>query len=134
MTPRHDGGQVTVFAVALLLMLFVMVGLVLDGGRHFTALRAAQNLAAAAARAGAQAVSERTLRDPNGEPGLDASAARQMAEEFLAAEGVEGTVDVGSASVTVTVELGVDPLILGLAGVGSRRVTATETAQVEGGP
>ena len=46
-----DQGQVTAFAVVLIVALFALAGLVLDGGRYFTAQRDARNTAAAAARA-----------------------------------------------------------------------------------
>ena len=134
MTGRDDRGQVTIFVVVMTVALLVMAGLVLDGGRLFTARRDAQNVAAGAARAGAQGVSEDSLRDPSGSPTLDPTAAFDRAQAFLTAAGANGTVQVDATTVTVTVTRDVSPLILGIVGIGDRHITATETAQIREGP
>ena len=133
---RHqdDRGQVTAFVVVLMVGLLVLAGLVVDGGRYFTGRRQAQNLAAGAARAGAQGISEDSLRNPNATPALDPDDAYRRADAYLAAAGTTGTIVVNADSVTVTVITTVSPFILGIVGVGDRRLTATETAVAQPGP
>jgi Flp pilus assembly protein TadG len=131
---RGDRGQVTAFVVVLMVGLMVMAGLVVDGGRYFTARRNAQNLAAGAARAGAQGLSEDSLRDREAQPTLDPDDAYRRAEAYLAAAGTTGTIVVNADTVTVTVANTVSPSILGIVGVGDRTLTATETAVAQPGP
>ena len=114
--------------------LLVLAGLVVDGGRYFTARRQAQNLAAGAARVGAQGMSEDSLRDPTATPTLDPNDAYRRADAYLRAAGTTGTITVKADSVTVIVTLTVSPFILGIVGVGDRRLTATETAVAQPGP
>ena len=132
--PSDDRGQVTAFVVVLMVGLFVLAGLVVDGGRYFTGRRQAQNLAAGAARAGAQGVSEDSLRDPTAVPTLDPTEAYRRADAYLAAAHADGTIIVNADSVTVTVTTTVSPFILGIVGVGDRRLSATETAVAQPGP
>jgi Flp pilus assembly protein TadG len=131
---RRDAGQVTVFVVVLIVALFALAGLVLDGGRYFTAQRNARNTASGAARAGAQGVAEDSLRAPDAPLTLDPDDAYRRAESFLTAAGATGTVEVGADTVTVTVTEVVHPLLLGIVGVGDRTLAATETAAAVPGP
>jgi Flp pilus assembly protein TadG len=130
----RDGGQVTIFVVVLMVALLALAGLVLDGGRYFTAQRNARNTAAAAARAGAQGLSEDSLRTASAPVALDPTDAYNRAEAFLDAAGATGTVEVGFDTVTVTVRGTVAPLLLGAVGVSDRAITATETAAAVAGP
>lgn len=131
---RDDRGQVTAFVVVLTVGLLVLAGLVVDGGRYFTARRNAQNLAAGAARAGAQGLSEDSLRDPGAPLSLDRTDAYDRADAYLRAAGTTGTIVVNADTVTVTVTNDVSPFILGIVGVGDHRLTATETAIAQPGP
>jgi len=74
-----DDGQVTIFVVVLMVALLALAGLVLDGGRYFTAQRNARNTAAAAARAGAQGISEDSLRAAGAPVALDPADAYNRA-------------------------------------------------------
>lgn len=81
---RHDGerGVVTAFVIIWAVCLIAVTGLVLDGGRILTEKREARNIAEAAARAGAQQLSETAIRE--GRPVLlDHNAAELAACDFL---------------------------------------------------
>lgn len=132
---RHDDrGQVSAFVVVLVVAFLALAGLVLDGGRYYAAQREARNIAAAAARAGAQSVSEDALRDAAPTVVLDPAAAYQRAQDFLDAVGASGIIEVGTTTVTVTVTRTVSPLLLSTVGVGDRTFHATETAEATPGP
>ena len=133
-TKPADSGQATAFVVVMMVALLVLAGLVVDGGRYFTARRQAQNIAAGAARAGAQGVSEDSLRDATIAPTLDPQVAHDRADAFLRSSNATGTIAVDGDTVTVTVTMTVSPFILGIVGVGDRHLTATESAVARQGP
>jgi hypothetical protein len=56
--------------------------------------------------------------------------ARRAAEEYLSTHDVAGQVTVGLRTVTVTVTLTQQTTLLRLAGIGSRTVTATRSAEL----
>lgn len=122
---RNERGAVSTFLAVLALALLAAAGLVVDGGRKVNTLREASNLADNAARAGAQAIDLDTLRT-DGTVRLLPSAAEQEALDYLAELGHTATeIIVADDTITVTVELTVDPVLLP---TGQITVTATETA------
>lgn len=114
--------------VLLTAAMIMCAGLVVDGGRVFAANRRAHDDAAGAARAGAQALSLSDLR-ATGTLSLDPEGATTAALGYLKAAGVSGAVAVAGDEVTVTVSVTTRMLILGIGGIGSRTVTARETAR-----
>jgi hypothetical protein len=124
---RQDSGQVTAFVVVLVGALILCAGLVVDGGRVLAATRDARDAAAGAARAGAQAIDITTFRDSNTTE-LDAPGAERQANTFLTQAGYTGTVTIDTDRVTVTINTRVPMAILGIAGVGPRTITVTESA------
>ena len=115
---RGEAGTVTAFVVCFTVALIAVAGLVVDGG-SIAACRHAFEDADAAARAGAQAIDEATLRD--GEPvSLDpVRGGSSTRKRQLQASGESGTVVVNRDEVTVTIGR-VQPLsILGFAGLSS---------------
>ena len=125
---------VAVFAVALI----AVAGLVVDGGYMLAGRRAAFDEAEAAARAGAQAIDEDSLRR-GGPVVVQPDEARQRVADYLARTGHEGTVEVNGDSVTVHVRVIQQPTILGLFGVGPVTLEASGTAHgvravQDGGP
>ena len=125
---------VAVFAVALI----AVAGLVVDGGYMLAGRRAAFDEAEAAARAGAQAIDEDSLRR-GGSVVVQPDEARQRVADYLAGTGHEGTVEVNGDSVTVHVRVIQQPIILGLFGVGPVTLEASGTAHgvravQDGGP
>ncbi len=119
-----ERGAVSTFLAVIALALLMAAGLAVDGGRKISALREASHLAESAARAGAQAVDPDTLRT-TGTIHLDHGQATLLASDYLAAAGHTGGVTVEGDTVTVTVTLTVDPVLLP---VGQITVSATETA------
>ncbi len=124
----REEGQVTPMVLILTLTLLLCAGLVLDGGRILAARRQVSDVAAGAARAGAQAVSVEELRASNRQL-LDPVAARRAAEAYLRQADRGGTVSVEADSVTVTVRMTTPLVVLGIAGLMERTVTGTETAR-----
>lgn len=124
MTDR-ERGAVSTFLAVVALALLMAAGLAIDGGRKVNALREASHLADNAARSGAQAVDLDTLRS-TGEVRLHHDQAVSRADQYLTALGQTATaVTVNGDTITVTVRLTVDPVLLP---TGPITVTATETA------
>jgi len=122
---RDERGALSTFVAVIALALLMAAGLAVDGGRKVAALREASHLADNAARAGAQAVDLDTLRS-SGELRLRPDEATSRATDYLASLGHEGQIQVANDTVTVTVSLTVNPVLLPL---GPITVTATETAR-----
>jgi Flp pilus assembly protein TadG len=120
---RGDGGYVTLFALGVSLGLVAVIGLVHDGGRAQRAQSDAFGAAASAARAATQELDAGAAA--SGHVRLDSEHARQAAHEFLAARGLDGTVDVIGDRVTVTVTRHVDFQVL----PGGTDLDATATAR-----
>jgi Flp pilus assembly protein TadG len=122
---HSERGAVSTFLAVLALALLAAAGLVVDGGRKVNTVREASNLADNAARAGAQAIDLDTLRT-DGTVRLLPGAAEQEARDYLTELGHTATeIVVTDDTITVTVELTVDPVLLP---TGQITVTATETA------
>jgi hypothetical protein len=121
--------MVTAFVVTLTMALLFAAGLGYDAGRLVDARIAAADVAAGAARAGAQ----HTVVDAAGRVTLDESAAREAAAAFVADPAYRLEVDVSARAVTVSVSRSVDMTFLRLFGLGQKDVRATHTAEpVEG--
>jgi Flp pilus assembly protein TadG len=122
-----DRGSITAYVLIMTVALVVLAGLVLDGGAALTAHGRAADTAQQAARAGADALDETSLRA--GTPaGLTANpaAARAAAAAVLAAADITGDITVTGASVTVTARASNPTAILAI--VGITRVGGTATA------
>lgn len=119
-----DVGSISAVVVCLIVVFVACAGLVLDGGRLVGARSKAAGLALAAARDGVQEVHR--LRE--GLIVLDIPAAERRAHAYLETAGAVGSVVATEDTVTVTVSIGVAPLLLGAIGVGSRTVRVTRTA------
>ena len=121
---RDERGVVSTFLAVIALAMLMAAGLAIDGGRKINALLEASHLADNAARAGAQAVDLDTLRT-TGDLRLLPDQATARVDQYLASIGRTGNVTVVGDTVTVTVSLTVDPVLLP---IGPITVTATETA------
>ncbi len=119
-----ERGSVSAFVAVIAVALVMVAGMAYDGGQIVAAQATARDLAAAAARAGAQELDLDSLR-ASGEPALDPARAIDAVEAFLAQAGSTGTAVVEGASVTVTVHVRQPMRILP---VPDRTVTATDTA------
>lgn len=120
----------SLFLVVLLLAVFAVFGLVVDGGARLDGQRRATDQAEQAARAAAQAVNPASLR--TGTTTLDPAAARAAASRYLAAAGnVSLTgIQVSGTTVTVHVTTAVQPAVLSIVGIGTLTVTGTGRAEL----
>jgi hypothetical protein len=133
---RQDSeqGSVSLFLVVLLLAVFAVFGLVVDGGARLDAQRRATDQAEQAARAAAQAVNPTSLRNGTGTVTLDPVAARTAAARYLAAVGNITLTDVHVTGDTVTLRVTatVQPAVLSIIGLHTITVTGTGRAQLLG--
>lgn len=127
---RSDRGSVSALVAVVALGLVMVAGLAYDGGQIVAAQGIARDIAANAARAGAQEVDLDELR-ATGNAQLDPEAAAAAAQAYLADTGHEGTVDVAGPTVTVTVRVVQPMTILPLP---DRTVAATDSATAVTGP
>ena len=128
---RHDErGSITVWLAMFSLVVFVLIGLVVDGGGTVRTQQRAQDLAAQAARVAGEEVQP----DPaiSGQAALiQTSQARRAGLAYLTGAGVTGSVTIrANSTVTVQVVDHYQPVFLTLIGVGRIDVTATATAQL----
>jgi len=119
-----ERGTVSTFVAVITVAMLMAAGLAVDGGRKIAALREATHIADNAARAGAQAIDVDTLRT-TGVLLVDPDVALAEADAYLASLGHRGQIQVSGDTVTVTVSITVDAVLLP---VGEITVTATETA------
>lgn len=120
-----DAGSISALVVCLVLVFVMCAGLVLDGGRFIAARTHAASVAEQAARDGVQEV--HGLH--NGLLLVDTVAANARATAYLDSVGASGGVTADPYSVTVTVTAHVQPLVLGIFGVGPRTLHVTRTAR-----
>jgi Flp pilus assembly protein TadG len=121
---------VSVYFVGLSVMLFVLAGLVIDGGSAINARQRAADEAEQAARTGANQIVEESLRAPGGVQEIDESRARAAIAAYMASTGdYADPVVVGPQEVQVTVHSRTESTLLHLIGVSSFQVAATATAR-----
>lgn len=122
-------GQALLWVALMLPVFLAIVGLALDGGALFAARRQAQNVADAAARAGAQQIDIPRYR-ATGEVALDRPLARGVAREYVAGLGeLEATIGASEREVTVMVRRDVPLSFLRLVGLSSVSIGATAVAE-----
>ena len=119
-----ERGSVSAFVAVIALALVMVAGMAYDGGQIVAAQATARDLAAAAARAGAQEVDLDRLRS-RGEPLLDPERATEAVQAFLDQAGQPGSAVVEGATVRVTVRVRQPMRILP---VPDRVVSATDSA------
>jgi hypothetical protein len=113
---RAEAGTVSAFVVVLLIGLFALAGLGLDGGLALAAKVRATGHAESAARAGAQAIDLAVYR-ATGQLRLVPAQADALAHGYLAEIGATGAVTVTGDTVTVTVTTTQPTQLLSLIGV-----------------
>lgn len=127
----RDRGSVTVWMITTALAMTLLVGLAVDLSGQVHARQRAQQVAAAAARAGGQQLHGPAAVRGQG-AGIDPAAAAAAAAAYLAgSDGVTGSATVTAGTVTVTTETSYATKFLTL--IGIRALTATGHAQVEPG-
>ena len=137
---RDEDGQAMVLVAIFLMGLVAVAGLVADGGTVFAQRRDLQNIADAAAAAGAMRVDEATYRSSSGAViVLDQGAANSTAVEYLTGEaGVQYTVAVTGTQVEVGVARSAKTAFLRVLGISDVQINAHAVAQprfgIVGGP
>jgi Flp pilus assembly protein TadG len=126
-----DEASVSAFVALMLVALFVVLGMVVDGGTALADHQSAVDEAEQAARAGAGALSVDALR--SGSLQLDPQAAIAAAEAFTVAAGHPGSATVSSGVVTVSIRYRMPTSVLGIVGIDSLSVSATASAVDLGG-
>jgi Flp pilus assembly protein TadG len=126
---NDEGGQIIVLVAILMVGLVAVVGLVTDGGLVFSQRRDLQNVADAAALAGAMQIDEDAYR-ASGAVVLDQGAARQAAEEYLGAEGnITYSVLVQPGRLDVLVSRQASTGFLKVIGIDSFEISANASAE-----
>lgn len=125
---RGQVGSASIWALALTAGAFtVLLGLVVDGGRVIDARVQSSQVAAQAARAAADTLSQASVR--SGDPGVAAGPAANRARTYLRSAGMDGRVTVVGETVRVTVTGHSDTEILGILGIESFPIRETRTAR-----
>jgi Flp pilus assembly protein TadG len=125
-----ERGAVAATLTPFVAAVMLFAALVLDGGRLLTARQHAADAARQAARAGADALSQTSLR--TADPAhllLNPAAAQDAARAYLNRAGVTGTISVDGATVTVTARADEHTAMLGLIGLHSLHSTVTAAAR-----
>jgi Flp pilus assembly protein TadG len=130
-THHDDTGTIGLMLAVLTLGLLAMVGLVVDGAGKARALTRADDVAAAAARAGAQAVDIGDVRAGTS-TGVNPARARSAARDYLDAARMTGSIEVTDSGRTLTVNATApySPVFLAAIGVGQMTVTGTATVDL----
>ncbi|WP_245667403.1 TadE/TadG family type IV pilus assembly protein [Actinomadura macra] len=133
----RDRGSVAMYVVLFTPVVFMLAGLLVDGGLAIHARQRAADMAEQAARAGANEIDTDALRD-TGKPVLAPDRARAAACAMLASyrDQIAGSeCDADGQEVAVTVEIRVEPQFLGIIpGFGDFQMTSSATAHpVTGG-
>lgn len=130
MSANDEGYALTMFTVSFTLALFLVVGLIVDGGSVLSQRRLAMNDASLAARQGASAIDRST-------GAIDVNAAREGIDDVLSGRDLVYDVNFECTdvcrAVTITVEAEADLRVLGLLGFRSKKVAATMSARVATG-
>ncbi|WP_281173440.1 TadE/TadG family type IV pilus assembly protein [Actinomadura rifamycini] len=128
----RDRGTVSLYVVLFTPVVFLLAGLLVDGGLAIHARQRAADMAEQAARAGANEIDLAALR-ATGEPVVDPGRARAAACELLTAYGDEvagADCAASTQEVTVTVRITVEPQFLAIfPGFGAFTMTSDATAR-----
>lgn len=127
-----ERGVVGLYVAVVFTAVLLIAGLLVDGGAIRTGRREAGDVAARAARAGAQEIDVDLLMS-TGVVELDPASASAAARSFLGAAGWAGSVEVGARTVTVSVQRSVPMRLLSMVGVADKTVIATRTARAAEG-
>lgn len=130
MRGHDERGSISIWLVTSSFVMVMLVGLAVDLGGQVHAKQRAGDVAAQAARAGGQ----RVQAGPAIEGqflAVDIAAARQAAEDYLAAAHVSGTVRITAGNtITVDVTDSYRPKFLSAIGIGDLVVTGEASARL----
>lgn len=126
--PETDerGVSVSVLTTALMMAIFLVAGLVVDGGAQVRAHRQAEVAAARAVRSGSDAGAAQRL--VGGDGTADSLAA---ARAVLAEVGVDGQVTAGAGVINVETRISTPTTFLSLLGISSLSARGSASAEVQ---
>ena len=126
---RDERGSSTVFIVLMTVALLAGAGLVIDGGYALAQRRELTNQAEQAARVGADALDQDSLRD-GGTVAVDPTRARAAADAYLrSVDAPPATITITGGRVTVTLTTSADTAILSIVGLATIPVSGTGSAE-----
>lgn len=129
LTERNEDGVTALFVVLITVALLAMAGLVIDGGYAMASNRRLTSQAEQAARIGADALNQDSLRD-GGDPQVDPSKAVAAAQTYLARVGApRGEVSIDGGIVTVTIKSHSKTSILSAVGVTQLATSGAASAK-----
>lgn len=128
-TERKEDGVAAVIVVLFVVALFAMAGLVIDGGYAMAANRRLAGQAEQAARVGADALNQDSLRD-GGDPRVDPSRAVAAAQSYLTKVGApQGQISIEGGTVTVTLRSHTKTSLLSAVGVTKLSTKGSASAE-----
>jgi Putative Flp pilus-assembly TadE/G-like len=127
-----ERGAISPFIIIMFAALVGFAGLAYDGAQLFAAKREAVNVAAAAARAGANDIDEASIYD--GDPVL-AETAPGTAQQFALDQGMQtaNAVEAEPTRIEVEVTQTVELTFLGAVGLGTQTIEARADARIRNG-
>lgn len=125
---NDERGSITPALVVLVPAMVLVIGLVVDGGGKVQENNRAQAIASGASRAAANSLGSQVIS--NGTLTLNTFGARRTAEDYIAAAGMSGNVDVVGDRIIVTVKTDYETKIVSVLGFATIPVQATATAQI----
>lgn len=120
---RGSGGSMALFLLISALGLFIILGLVVDGGSRAQALDRANRIANEAARAGLQSA---VIYNGN----IDTAAVSAGVQQYLATEGVKGSSWIEGNTVHVEVLIKQPTKVLKMISIGELPVTGSGSADI----
>ncbi|MFJ2774885.1 TadE/TadG family type IV pilus assembly protein [Streptomyces sp. NPDC087300] len=128
----RDRGSMSLFFALTSVAVLLVMGLLVDGGGALNASNRATSLAQEAARTAGQQLDPGQAIEGTAIT-IDPGAAQAAAQDYLAAEGVQGTVAItdDGKTMTVTVHDTYDTYFAQLVGKGSIGVSGTATAHLQ---
>lgn len=134
--PRDDEGSLSVWFATAAMAMILLVGLAVDLAGQVHTQQRARDVAAQAARTGAQeVVASQAVQGQS--PRVDATAASAAVHRYLSSAGVTGSVHItNGTTLVVTVSDSYHTKVLGIIGLGTMRVTGAASARLvrsEGG-
>lgn len=126
---RDDRGSVTLFYVMGAIGMIIILGLALDLSGMVFAKQRAYDVAAQAARAGAEAVQTDSIMTGQ-QLNIESSKASAAANSYIATAGMTGSAAVTATSVDVTTHYAWTPQILGQFGIGAHEFTGQASARL----
>jgi Flp pilus assembly protein TadG len=128
---RDDEGSLALYMAVMAVGLLAMAGLVIDGGAAIAARGRAADIAAEAARAGADSLTQASLRGPSPSSlQIDPAAAHAAANRVLSLRGATGEISIAEREVTVIAHVPQQAAVLSAVGVTDLTGTAQATATI----